>query len=135
MTINVHLARLNYDPLTDLIPISKVVKSPLILVASAKSGIASIADLVAAARAKPLSYAVAARGSGAHFAAELLQRELGIAMQAVPYRGGAPASVAIASGEVPLGMMDTAAVLGNVMTDHLLPAGTTRFLPFGLLRR
>jgi len=31
--------------------------------------------------------------------------------------------------------MDTAAVLGNVMTDRLLPAGTTRFLPFGLLRR
>jgi tripartite-type tricarboxylate transporter receptor subunit TctC len=107
VTINVHLARLNYDPLTDLVPISRAVSSPIILAANAKAGIASIADLVAAAKTKPLSYAVAARGSVSHLAAELLQRELGITMQAVPYRGGAPAAVAIASGEVPLGLFDT----------------------------
>jgi len=111
VTINVHLARLNYDPLTDLVPISRAVSSPIILAANAKAGIASIADLIAAAKTKPLSYAVAARGSVSHLAAELLQRELGITMQAVPYRGGAPAAVAIASGEVPLGLFDTAAIL------------------------
>ena len=77
VTINVHLLRLNYDPLTDLVPISKVVSSPIIMSANARAGIASIADLVAAAKAKPLSYAVAARGSSAHLVAELLQRELG----------------------------------------------------------
>jgi hypothetical protein len=93
VTINVHLLRLNYDPLTDLVPISKVVSSPIIMSANAKAGIASIADLVAAAKARPLSYAVAARGSSAHLVAELLQRELGLTMQAVPYRGGAPAAV------------------------------------------
>ena len=82
-------------------PISRVVSSPIILTANAKAGIASIAELVAAAKAKPLSYAVAARGSSAHLAAELLQRELGITMQAVPYRGGGPAAVAVTSGEVP----------------------------------
>jgi tripartite-type tricarboxylate transporter receptor subunit TctC len=90
VTINVHLSRLNYDPRVDLVPISKVVSSPIILAANAKAGIASIADLVAAAKAKPLSYAIAGRGSASHLAAELLQRELGITMQAVPYRGGAP---------------------------------------------
>src|SRR6202035_1890656 len=76
VTINVHLARLNYDPLTDLVPITRAVGSQIILAANAKAGIASIADLVAAAKAKPLSYAVAARGSVSHLAAELLQREL-----------------------------------------------------------
>jgi len=55
----VHLSRLNYDPLTDLVPISKVVSSPIILAANAKAKIASIADLVAAAKAGPLSYGVA----------------------------------------------------------------------------
>ena len=55
VTINVHLSRLNYDPLTDLVPISKIVSSPLLLAANAKAGIASIADLVAAAKAKPLT--------------------------------------------------------------------------------
>src|SRR5436309_7606575 len=50
VTINVHLSQLNYDPLVDLVPISKVVSSPIILAANAKAGIASIADLVAAAK-------------------------------------------------------------------------------------
>src|SRR6476620_6739983 len=119
VTINVHLARLNYDPLADLVPITRAVRSPIILAANAKAGIASISDLVAASKARPLSYAVAARGSAAHLAAELLQRELGITMQAVPYRGGAPAAVAIASGEVPLAMTDT--------TPTLREAGVPRF--------
>src|SRR5215510_5441034 len=38
VTINVHLSRLNYDPLTDLVPITKVVSSPIILAANAKAG-------------------------------------------------------------------------------------------------
>ena len=123
VTINVHLARLNYDPLTDLVPISRVVSSPIILTANAKAGIASLADLVAAAKARPLSYAVAARGSSAHLAAELLQRELGLTMQAVPYRGGAPAAVAIASGEVPLGMTDTAPILPMIGSGQIVALG------------
>jgi tripartite-type tricarboxylate transporter receptor subunit TctC len=123
VTINVHLSRLNYDPLTDLVPIARVISSPIILAANAKAGIASIPDLVAAAKAKPLSYAVAARGSSAHLAAELMQRELGITMQAVPYRGGAPAAVAVASGEVPLAMTDTAAILPLVGSGQLVALG------------
>jgi tripartite-type tricarboxylate transporter receptor subunit TctC len=123
VTINVHLSRLNYDPLADLVPICKVVKSPIILAANAKTGIASIADLVAAAKARPLSYAVAARGSSAHLAAELLQRELGLTMQAVPYRGGAPAAVALASGEVPLAMTDTGAILPMIGSGQAVALG------------
>lgn len=123
VTINVHLSRVNYDPLTDLVPISKVVSSPIILSANAKSGIASIADLVAAAKTRPLSYAVAARGSSAHLAAELLQRELKLTMQAVPYRGGAPAAVAIAAGEVPLGMTDTAPILPMIGSGQIVALG------------
>jgi tripartite-type tricarboxylate transporter receptor subunit TctC len=123
VTINVHLSRVNYNPLTDLVPISRVVSSPIILTANTKAGIASIPDLVAAAKAKPLSYAVAARGSSAHLAAELMQRELGITMQAVPYRGGAPAAVATASGEVPLAMTDTAPILPLVGSGQLVALG------------
>src|SRR5438132_8164364 len=123
VTMNVHLARLNYDPLTDLVPITKVVSSPIILAANPKAKIASIPDLVAAAKAKPLSYAVAGRGSASHLAAELLQRELGITMHAVPYRGGAPAAVAIASGEVPLGLFDTAAILPMISGGQVIALG------------
>ena len=123
VTINVHLARLNYDPLTDLVPISKVVSSPIVLAASPKAGIASVADLVQAAKAKPLSYGVAGRGSSSYLAGELLQRQLGIKMQAVPYRGGAPVAVAIASGELPLGLVDTAAILPMINGGQAVALG------------
>jgi tripartite-type tricarboxylate transporter receptor subunit TctC len=101
VTINVHLSRVNYDPLADLVPIGKVVSSPLILTANAHAGIASIADLVAAAKAKPLSYGVSGLGSSSYLAGELLQRELGLTMQPVTYRGGAPAAAAVASRAMP----------------------------------
>jgi tripartite-type tricarboxylate transporter receptor subunit TctC len=123
VTINVHLTRVNYDPLTDLVPIGKVVSSPLILTANAKAGIASIADLVKAAKAKPLSYGVAGRGSSSYLAGELLQRQLGLTMQAVTYRGGAPAAAAVASGEVPLAFTDTAAVLPLISSGQILALG------------
>jgi tripartite-type tricarboxylate transporter receptor subunit TctC len=123
VTINVHLTRVNYDPLTDLVPIGKVVSSPLILTANAKAGIASIVDLVVAAKTRPLSYGVSGRGSSSYLAGELLQRELGLTMQAVTYRGGAPAAAAIASGEIPLGLTDTAAVLPMISSGQIVPLG------------
>src|SRR5262249_60969297 len=88
VTINVHLSRLNYDPRVDLVPISKVVSSPIILAANAKAGIASIADLVAAAKAKPLSYAIAGPRSASPLAAPLLPPQLPITGPAGPLRRG-----------------------------------------------
>jgi tripartite-type tricarboxylate transporter receptor subunit TctC len=123
VTINPYLSHVNYDPRTDLMPISRVVKSPLVLAANAKSGIASIADLVTAAKAKPLSMGVSALGSGSYFAGELLKRSLGLTLQAVPYRGGAPAAVAIAAGEVPLVFTDPAAILPLIKTGQVVALG------------
>ncbi len=123
VTINVHLSPVNYDPLTDLVPIGKVVSSPLILTANAKAAIASIADLVAAAKAKPLSYGVAGLGSSSYLAGELLQRELGLTMQPVTYRGGAPAAAAVAAGDVPLAFTDTAAILPMIASGQVVALG------------
>jgi tripartite-type tricarboxylate transporter receptor subunit TctC len=124
VTINPHLSKLNYDPLVDLVPVTKVVSSPLILGANPKSGINSIADLVAASK-KPegLNYGVSYRGSTAYLAGELLQRELGIKMQAVPYRGGAPATVAVVAGDVPLALVDTGAMLPMIRSGQVRALG------------
>ena len=126
VTVNPHLSKVNYDPLTDLAPIGRVVDSPIILAANPKAGIASIADLVAAAKAKPLNYAVSYIGSFAYLSAELLKHDLGVAMQAVPYRGGAPVAAAIASGEVPVGMLDTAAIMPMIANGQVIPLGITQ---------
>jgi tripartite-type tricarboxylate transporter receptor subunit TctC len=123
VTVNVHLSKVNYDPLTDLVPVGRLVSSPLILTANPKAGINSIPDLVAAAKVKPLSYGTAAIGSSSYLAGVLLQRALGITLQPVPYRGGAPAAVAIASGVVPLGFTDTGSVLPMVANHQLIALG------------
>jgi len=125
VTVNAHLTKLNYDPGTDLVPIGRVVDSPIVFAANPKAGVASIADLVAAAKARPLSYAVSYIGSFAYLAAELLKHDLGIAMQAVPYRGGAPVAAAIASGEVPVGMLDTAAIMPMIANGQVIALGIT----------
>jgi tripartite-type tricarboxylate transporter receptor subunit TctC len=77
VTVNPQLSHVNYDPLKDLAPIGKVVSSPIILIANPKSGIASIPDLVAAAKAKHLSYGTAGVGSISYLTGELLKRDLG----------------------------------------------------------
>ena len=123
VTVNVHLSKVNYDPLVDLVPIGRLVSSPLILTANSKAGIASIPDLVAAAKAKHLSYGTAAIGSSSYLAGELFQRALGITLQPVPYRGGAPAAVAIASGVVPLGFTDSGSVLPMIRNGQLVALG------------
>ncbi len=123
VTVNVHLSKVNYDPLTDLVPIGRLVSSPIILTANAKAGIKSIPDLIAAAKAKPLSYGTAAIGSTSYLTGELFQHALGITLQPVPYRGGAPAAVAIASGVVPLGFTDTGSVLPMISNGQLIALG------------
>ena len=125
VTVNPHLTKVNYDPLTDLAPIGMVVDSPIILAANPKAGIASIADLVAAAKAKPLNYGVSFIGSFAYFTGELLKHDLGISMQAVPYRGGATVATAIAAGEVPVGMLDTAAIMPMIANKQAVAIGIT----------
>src|SRR5256884_5833286 len=62
------LKNLPYDPLNDFIPVAPLTSQPYVLVASTSSGITSVRDLIAAARAKPgeLSFGSAGVGTGTH---------------------------------------------------------------------
>ena len=106
--------KLPYDPLKDLVPISIMVESPLILLAPASSPFNSVADFVAAAKAKPgtVTYSTAGTGSTSHVLTEMLAQQLGISLLHVPYKGGAPASAAIASGEVNIGLLNLGSAIG-----------------------
>jgi tripartite-type tricarboxylate transporter receptor subunit TctC len=96
---------LNYDPLKDLVPISQVAATPFLLVVNPKTPYHSVKDLIAAAkqrRDKPIYFASAGNGSGAHLFTELFATEAGIKLQHVPYRGAAPAMADVLGGQVPL---------------------------------
>jgi tripartite-type tricarboxylate transporter receptor subunit TctC len=102
------LMQLNYDTIKDLAAVSQVASVPLLLFASEKSPYHSVADVVAAAKAKPgtVTYASGGVGSSAHLGAELFARKVGIELVHVPYRGGAQTVQSLFSGDVEL-MWDT----------------------------
>ena len=87
---------LPYDPIKDFAPISELVNAPNVLFVRPDSGINSIADLVAKAKAEPnkFNYASPGVGTKSHLTGELLKLRAGINMVHVPYRGGGPATQA-----------------------------------------
>ncbi len=84
---------LPYDPRKDLVDVAPLGSQPMLLVVSPASGIASVRELIAAARAKPgeLAYGSAGIGSGAHLNGEKFRIAAAVDVLHVPYKGGAEA--------------------------------------------
>jgi tripartite-type tricarboxylate transporter receptor subunit TctC len=93
-----------YDPVKDFAPVAELDTSPNVFIATKASGITSIKEMVARAKANPseLSYASAGVGTTPHLAAELLKIAAGINITHIPYAGAGPAMQSILSGTVPL---------------------------------
>ena len=133
MAINVTLFdNMPYDPVKDLAPITLAVKAPQYLVVNPNSGITSVPDLVAKAKAAPAkySYASVAVGSASHLTMEMLKLAAGIDITHIPYRGAGPALVDLVAGNVHAAFM----VPGNVQQfakdgklKLLASTGTRRF--------
>jgi len=95
-------AKLPYVPLRDFSPVSLVSMIPIAVMVSAKSPFRSVADVVAAARAKPgqVTFATTGNGTVGHLTGELLQRQAGVKFIHVPYKGGAQVFPDLISGRV-----------------------------------
>lgn len=93
--------KLAYDPVKDLTPISMVSSYPFVLVVHPSLPVKSVRELVALAKAKPdaLSYSSAGAGTMSHFAMEMMRVRTGIKAVHLPYKGAAPATVGLLSGE------------------------------------
>jgi tripartite-type tricarboxylate transporter receptor subunit TctC len=95
-------ANLPYDPLKDFSPIAAVADAPLVLVVASSSPYKTLADVVAAARAKPDTVTLGTPGNGtvAHLTGELFQKAAGIKLQHVPYKGSAQAITDLIGGSI-----------------------------------
>jgi tripartite-type tricarboxylate transporter receptor subunit TctC len=95
--------RLGFDP-TEFVPIVIMGRVPNALVVSAKVPLASVADVIAYAKANPGKLTAATQGNGttSHLTSELFQLMAGVKFQQVPYRGSAPALTDLAAGNVDL---------------------------------
>jgi tripartite-type tricarboxylate transporter receptor subunit TctC len=102
IVINPHLVKLPYDPVRDLAPISQLATLPFVLLVHPSLSVKSVAELIALAKAKPgqLNFGSSGGGGGAHLSGEMMKTAAKIDMTHVPYKGAAPALVALLGGEV-----------------------------------
>jgi tripartite-type tricarboxylate transporter receptor subunit TctC len=118
---------LGYDPFKDFLPISELVNAPNVIVVRADSGIKSIGELVARAKASPGSFNYSSPGVGtkSHLSGEELKLRAGIQMTHVPYRGAGPAALAVLEGTTQVGSVALAAAESLVKSGQLRALAVT----------
>ena len=114
-------AKLPFDVVRDLAPISLVGAVPLVLVAHPSVPVKTVGELLALAKAHPrkLNYPSAGRGTNSHLSMELFKHLSGAQIVTVPYRGGGPGQIALLSGEVDVGFYSIVTAVPNIKAGKL----------------
>jgi len=114
--------KMPYDALKDVTPVSIVASQPVVLVVRADAPFKTLADVIAAAKARPgeVKQALAGTGTLGHMAGEVLAKRAGFKVLNVPYKGAAPALTELLGGQ----------------TDYMLatPQGALQMVKGGKLR-
>src|SRR5215470_6453791 len=112
---------LPFDVVKDFIPVTQLVSSQLLLVATPSLPAKSMKELIALAKAKPgsLNYGMTGIGNPLHLTMEMFRHAAGIKFQAIPYRGDAPLNTALIAGEVHLAVVPFATAKANVEAGKL----------------
>lgn len=94
--------KLGYDPVKDLAPISQLASFQFGIVSGPKSNVKTVAEMLAKAKVDPstASYASSGNGTVPHFLGLMIGDAAGVALQHVPYQGGAPAMNALMGGHI-----------------------------------
>jgi tripartite-type tricarboxylate transporter receptor subunit TctC len=124
------LKNLPYDPLKDFIPVAPLTSQPYVLVAGKSSGIATLSELIAAARAKPgeLKFGSTGVGTGTHLGLEKFNLEAGIKAVHVPAKAGDAIAVVIANtvaGGATYMLAPIQLALADIRAGKLRPLGVT----------
>ena len=118
---------LPYDPVRDLVPVALVADSPVVLVVETASRFKSLADIIAAAKAKPddLTFASPGNGTVAHLVGELLQGTAGVKMRHIPYKGAAQALTDLMGGRVDMFLSSVPSALAQIKGGKLRAIAVT----------
>ena len=103
LTVQPHMyPKFPFDPMNDVQPVATLGTVPIALVVNANSPYKTVAELIAAAKAKPgtLNYASSGAGGPQHMSAEMFMLLTGTKMVHVPYKGNAPAITDLLGGQV-----------------------------------
>jgi len=125
-TVNPYLYRkLSYDPAKDFIPVTGLVSISQALVVHPSLAMQNVPDLIAGARDKPngINYGSLGVGSGPHLSMELLQFMSGTKLNAVQYKGAAPALTDVIAGHIPMMFVSTGLIVQPWKAGQLRPLG------------
>jgi tripartite-type tricarboxylate transporter receptor subunit TctC len=126
-TVNAALnTKMSFDLERDFAPVTVLVKNPLLFAVNAKVPARTLAELVALVKAEPgkFNYGTSGASTQAHLLLEMWSARAGIKMQHVPYRGGAPAALAVATGEVQLVLLSPLGILPQIEAGMVRPLAT-----------
>ena len=136
ITINPYVyAKLPYDPVKDLLPVSMLVSFGQFLVANGKFPANSLQEVIALAKEKPGVYSYSSYGAGSqpHLAMEMFKKRAGLDIVHVPYKGLPPALNAVVAGEVPFSLMAASSSKTHLSAGTIKPiayAGKKRLAEF-----
>ncbi len=121
-------AKPSYDAVKDFTPIMRVATSSQVLSAHPSFKSASLRDLLALPREQTakLSLATTGQGGSPHMTFELLRIRTGLALNVVPYKGGAPAIADLVANQVPLAITGSPVVVGHIKAGRIRGLGMTR---------
>jgi tripartite-type tricarboxylate transporter receptor subunit TctC len=108
----------------DFLPVASLIDQPMFICVSAKSGIKTLPDLIARAKAEPgrLGFATTGIGRITHLTGLLLQSRAGITLQVVPYTGGPAAALTdVIGGRVPMIIEGYSGLAGAIQAHTLIP--------------
>ena len=116
-------SNLPYDPVANFTQISLVAITPYLLVVNDQVKANNLAEFVALARSQPgkLNYASAGAGTATHLAMEMLKDAAKIDLVHIPYKGNAPADLAVIAGDVQAVFGSMPALLQNVKANKVRP--------------
>ena len=115
-SINPHLQKLPFDPDKDLVPVTQVGVTPMLMTVPKASPIASGAEFIKAAKAAPGKFTFGSGGQGTvqYMAPELMNQAAGLQLLHVPYKSGGLAITAAIAGEVDMGFFNLPAISNHV---------------------
>ena len=116
LSINPHLQKMPFDPEKDLIPVTQVGVTPMLLTVPKSSPYASGQELMKAAKAAPgkLTFGSGGQGTVQYMAPELMNQSAGVSMLHIPYKSGGLAITATLAGEVDMDFFNLPAISGHV---------------------
>jgi len=118
-------AKLPFDPVKDLAPVTRAVDSTNVLVLHPSVPAKSVKELIALAKAKPLNCGSSGVGGAGHLALELFNLQAGTRITHVPYKGGGPAMIDLLAGNIQLIFATAASAVGHIKSGKIRALAVT----------